>query len=86
MKKAVGIMTSPFLACGYFEKVGRDYEWPTFCSCSEVEVGKSAVYAGFLALGLKMLVGILKRLVGILIGPGNVGRYFEKACRYFDRA
>ena len=32
-----------------------------------------------------MLVGILKRLVGILIGPGNVGRYFEKACRYFDR-
>ena len=24
--------------------------------------------------------------VGILIGPENVGRYFEKACRYFDRA
>ena len=22
--------------------------------------------------------------VGILIGPENVGRYFEKACRYFD--
>ena len=33
-----------------------------------------------------MLVGILKRLVGILIGPENVGRYFEKACRYYDRA
>ena len=33
-----------------------------------------------------MLVGILKRLVGILIGPENNGRHFEKACRYYDGA